>query len=263
MYRKIFLAFSILAIVSFSTYAAGAAETMTGTLAGAGTGAAAGAAIGSSVVPGIGTVIGALIGGFIGGAKGHESGRAEGIQKDQQAMQNYYDALDYYTQMEQAVSDTEVTLMQSKANISAYDQALTRWQDQYEMGLTSLESEAESTYSELMNNWQGAELTLAAKGQTGGSGALVAQQAKSQVIDLVGSDLKLDASGGLYGMSLNEFRLDSIAGLSELQQNKQIARQADSIYSDALKKYRQQLGIAEQNVASAKNYLKNKRGITV
>lgn len=259
---KRILAFGLLFFISSSLFAAGAWETITGVFTGAGAGAAAGAALGS-LIPGLGTVIGAAIGGLIGGVAGHESGRAEGIAKDEQAIQNYYDALDAYEQIENAKTNTELTILQNEANISAFDQTLARWQTQYESNLSSLEQQASSVYTELMNNWQGIELAQAAKGQTGGSGALVAQQAKNQIINLVGSDLKLDAEGGSYGTALSEFKLDSIAGRNELIQNKMILQQGQSIYSDALEKYRKQLGLAKDNITSAKNYLKNQRGITI
>lgn len=262
MKKKIFTCLLLAIVGCSSIFAAGAWETISGVFTGAGTGASIGAAVGS-LIPGLGTVIGAAIGGIVGGAVGHESGRAQGIAKDEQALQNYYTALSAYEELDSARINTELAQLQGEANISAFDQALSRWQTQYENNLSALEQEASSAYSQLMNNWQGIELTQAARGQTGGSAALIAQQAKSQVVNLVGSDLKLNTQGGTFGTALSEFKLDSIAGRTELIQNKAILQQGQSIYSDALSRYRKQMGLAEENISITKQYLKKQRGITV
>ena len=149
------------------------------------------------------------------------------------------------------ISDTEIAIDQSEANISAFDQSLVRWQSQYDIQRNQLQMEAESNYSQLMQNWQGAELVNATRGQTGGSAALVAQSQLDQVERLAGSDLRLDDNGGLFGTSLREFRLDMLAGRTELVGNMKIEQSALSKYNSALETYKSQLSTTQQAIKDA------------
>lgn len=167
------------------------------------------------------------------------------------AYNNYLNSMTLESTLQGQISDTEIAIDQSEANISAFDQSLVRWQSQYDIQRNQLQMEAESNYSQLMQNWQGAELVNATRGQTGGSAALVAQSQLDQVERLAGSDLRLDDNGGLFGTSLREFRLDMLAGRTELVGNMKIEQSALSKYNSALETYKSQLSTTQQAIKDA------------
>ena len=167
------------------------------------------------------------------------------------AYSNYLNSLSMETTLQGQISDTEIAIDQSEANISAFDQSLVRWQSQYDIQRKQLQMEGEANYAQLMQNWQGAELVNATRGQTGGSAALVAQGHLDQVERLAGTDLRLDDNGGLFGTSLREFRLDMLAGRTELVGNMKIEQAALGKYNSALETYRSQLSTTQQAIKDA------------
>lgn len=154
-----------------------------------------------------------------------------------QAYSQYAQAEDLYYQNEYNIEQTGLAAAQTQANISGFDQTLRRWQTQYDIEKQSLQQQAESQYDALMSNWQGTELLAAARGQSGGSADIIAQQRQNQVAQLAGSDLILDQYGGTYGTSLSEFRLDMLAGRNELMENRKIQAQALASYKQSLGQY--------------------------
>lgn len=238
MRRKTAIAIVILLLIGGVVSAKGAAEVITGALVGATL------FLINPVAGAIGLVAGATAGGLKAGANIMQ----EGAEENAQALNEYYSALNTYNEMDKATQDLETMMMQSESEISAFDQALARYQQQYDIQLTQLQAEGQGQYQALMQNWQGTELAQSAKGQVGGSAALVAQQARSQLTSFVGQDLTLDTLGGTFGTALSELRLDSIAGRLELIKNREVAAEGYQIYGDALAKYRQQLGIAESTL---------------
>ena len=167
------------------------------------------------------------------------------------AYSNYLNSLSMETTLQGQISDTEIAIDQSEANISAFDQSLVRWQSQYDIQRNQLQMEGEANYAQLMQNWQGAELVNATRGQAGGSAALVAQSQLDQVERLAGSDLRLDENGGLFGTSLREFRLDMLAGRTELVGNMKIEKTALEKYNTALGTYQSQLATTQQAIKDA------------
>lgn len=193
-----------------------------------------------------------LIAGFVGAIVGIFSWFGPGAaERQRQREQAYYQALDTYNQIEAQISQTELDIAQTEANISAFDQALGRWQSEFDASLMNLQLEGQAQYNTLMENWQGTELAMAATGRVGGSAALVAQQQKAQLEVLTGKDLKLDMNGGTYGSALSSFYLDSLAGLNELTGNRDIAAESLGIYRDALADYKVQLDAQYQVVLNA------------
>lgn len=167
------------------------------------------------------------------------------------AFSNYTNAQTQVATLEGAIADTEVNILQTEADISAFDQTLVRWQSQYDIQRNQLQMEGESAYSQLMQNWQGAELVNATRGQTGGSAALVAESQAMQIERLAGKDMKLDENGGLFGTSLNEFRLDMLAGRNEIVGNMKISQEALVKYNSALSSYKSSLATAQTNLSNA------------
>lgn len=153
----------------------------------------------------------------------------------------YYNALSTYNQIDTQISQTETGILQTEANISAFDQALLRWQGEFDTSLESFEQQGQAQYDQLYQNWQGTELAMAATGRVGGSAALVAAQREAQLEAFAGADLKLDAQGGTYGQMLDSFFADSFASLTELQGNRANAVTSLGIYRDSLAQYELQL----------------------
>lgn len=166
-----------------------------------------------------------------------EQGTVEGLQAN--FINNYgtlSDAIYQKNSLGLEVRNSRLALRQAGANIDAYDQSLARFDSQYASGLMQLQAEGRNQFYQLMENYSGVGVANAAKGQRGGSASLIAQMAKSQVIQLAGSDMKLDANGGTYGYSLTDFFLDQLASQRELQQNRTIQEESWDIYHDTLMK---------------------------
>lgn len=256
--RKILLAvITVLIISSGSLFASGMSETATLTspmIAGAGGGALTGAAIGS-IVPGLGTAIGALVGFVGGGIAGLITGLGNVFsnreKQESEYETAYQNALTSYYSADSDVTEAELGITETEESIRQFDEALLRWQANYELEEAQLESSAESQYQELYSNWQGVELSNVEKGQSGGSADLIALQAQSQVVNLVGADLTLDLSGGLYGQTLNEFYADAIAGRTELLANRTVQKSALATYQENLSKATQNRTNALQSLNTA------------
>ena len=194
----------------------------------------------------------ALVGGIAIGAESLKAKqRREYMNAYNSAYETYQNAQNQVNQLEAQVTETELAIDQTEANISAFDQTLVRWQSQYDQQLQSLQMEGEASYNELMSNWQGAELVNATRGQTGGSAELVAQSQMAQVERLAGSDLRLDENGGTYGTALNEFKLDMLAGRTELVGNLNISREALTKYQQTLSSLQSSLTTARSNLTRA------------
>ena len=259
IHKRILIFFIFLAILVSPMFAGGIGEARAGafmTVAGIAVGAIAG-------WTGIGAVAaGAMIGGgvgMIGGGVGDmlEEDRIE-IEEQNQYTAAYQTASGNYTtqqtlanSLQANISSLETDILQTEANISSFDQALVRWQSQYDQQRRSLQLETEGTYRQLLQNWQGVELVNATRGQSGGSASLVAQSQMAQVERLAGSDLKLDQYGGIYGDALHEFNLDMLAGRNELVGNMRIQQEALKKQQSALSSYRSQLASVQANIRDA------------
>lgn len=155
------------------------------------------------------------------------------------------------------VKNSRLALMQAGANISAYDQTLARFDSQYASGLRELQVAGRNQFYQLMQNYAGVGVSNAARGQRGGSSSLIAQMAKNQVIELAGSDMKLDAEGGTYGYSLTDYFLDQLASQKELQANRDITAESWDIYHDTLMKNMENYDQASKLQDTAKNNMRD------
>ena len=181
------------------------------------------------------------------------------LEEQQKYVDAYNEAYDNYASQQSevnsinaSIAQTQTQILQTEANISAYDQSLVRWQSQADQQRQQLQMQGEAAYSELMQNWQGAELVNATRGQTGGSAALVAESQAAQVERLAGKDMLLDDDGGLFGTAMNEYRLDMLAGRTELVGNMKIQQQALAVQQSALASYQSSLSIATERLETAK-----------
>ena len=248
---KRLLAFIILAAIAiFYSFAGAVGEAILGGLAILGGIIAAPFTGGASLaIAGIG------VGMVANGANTLSEEERKKLEQQQTFKDAYESAYSGYMQSQQlassieaSITNTQTDILQTEANISSFDQTLVRWQSQYDQQRQQLQMEGESAYAQLMQNWQGAELVNATRGQTGGSASLVAQGQLDQVERLAGADLRLDDNGGLFGTALGEFRLDMLAGRNELVGNMNIQRQALGRYQSALASYRTQLSSAQSAI---------------
>lgn len=255
--KRLLVFFLLLFIILFTSSAGGVAQLVTGfvvTTAGL-----------------ITTVFNPLVGlsitagglGLLSG--GYSTMESESVEKEKQKLEEQQGWIDAYNnayssylqqlEMENTVSanitSLEGSILQTQANISSFDQALTRWQSQYDQQLLSLQQQGESSYSALMQNWQGVELVNATRGQTGGSASLVAQSQLEQLERLAGADLHLDSAGGIYGTALNEFRLDMLAGRNEMIGNRNIQANALLQYRASYLNYKNQLDTIRNGILTA------------
>lgn len=196
-----------------------------------------------------------VLGTLLAGATAGIAAEAAWNARERQLQQEYNQALSTFNEIDAQITQTELDIAQTEANISAFDQALGRWQSEFDASLTNLQLEGQAQYNTLMENWQGTELAMAATGRVGGSAALVAQQQKAQLETFAGKDLKLDMAGGTYGSALSSFYLDSLAGLNELTGNRDIAAESLGIYQSALLDYREQLTEQAKLVADYRSEL--------
>lgn len=263
--KRLLIFFLLLAVLCSGLFAGAVGEMLGGALTMIG-----GALL--MAIPGLGQIAGSamIATGFttMVGAGLNESvkAREEQLQLQQEytaayesSYQNYLNAQQWATSLEGQIADTEVNIMQTEANISSFDQTLVRWQSQYDTQRQQLQMEGEANYSQLMANWQGAELVNATRGQTGGSAALVAQSQELQLERFAGSDLRLDENGGIFGNALNEFRLDMLAGRNELVGNMNIQKEALGKYNSALSSYKSALSTAQANIIKYQNQYQSYR----
>ena len=259
--KRLLIFLLILAFAAINVFAGAVAEAITNIVVGSL--AVIGGVVGAFFTGGATLALSAVGVGMIAGVATTlvEQDR-EKLEQQNQYMEAYNNAYSNYVNAQQLVnsinaniSSTEADIMQTEANISSFDQTLVRWQSQYDQQLQSLQMEGESAYTQLMQNWQGVELVNATRGQTGGSAALVAQSQLDQVERLAGTDLRLDENGGTYGTYLNEFKLDMLAGRTELVGNMNIQQQALAKYQSALASYKSQLSSAQSAITAAQNQM--------
>lgn len=259
--KRLLIFLLILAFTAINVFAGAVAEAITNIVVGSL--AVIGGVVGAFFTGGATLGLAAVgVGMIAGGATTLVEQDREKLEQQNQYMEAYNNAYSNYVNAQQLVnsinaniSSTEADIMQTEANISSFDQTLVRWQSQYDQQLQSLQMEGESAYTQLMQNWQGVELVNATRGQTGGSAALVAQSQLDQVERLAGADLRLDENGGTYGTYLNEFKLDMLAGRTELVGNMNIQQQALAKYQSALASYKSQLSSAQSAITAAQNQM--------
>lgn len=259
--KRLLIFLLILAFTVINVFAGAVAEAITNIVVGSL--AVIGGVVGAFFTGGATLALSAVgVGMIAGGATTLVEQDREKLEQQNQYMEAYNNAYSNYVNAQQLVnsinaniSSTEADIMQTEANISSFDQTLVRWQSQYDQQLQSLQMEGESAYTQLMQNWQGVELVNATRGQTGGSAALVAQSQLDQVERLAGTDLRLDENGGTYGTYLNEFKLDMLAGRTELVGNMNIQQQALAKYQSALASYKSQLSSAQSAITAAQNQM--------
>ena len=260
-HKRLLIFLLILAFAAINVFAGAVAEAITNIVVGSL--AVIGGVVGAFFTGGATLGLAAVgVGMVAGGATTLVEQDREKLEQQNQYMEAYNNAYSNYVNAQQLVnsinaniSSTEADIMQTEANISSFDQTLVRWQSQYDQQLQSLQMEGESAYTQLMQNWQGVELVNATRGQTGGSAALVAQSQLDQVERLAGTDLRLDENGGTYGTYLNEFKLDMLAGRTELVGNMNIQQQALQKYQSALASYKSQLSSAQSAITAAQNQM--------
>lgn len=169
----------------------------------------------------------------------------------------YADAMAQVSNLQGTIRGNQLQLKQTSANISAFNQLQSRLQTQFDYGLASLRSQGKAQISNLLASYHNSSVKSAARGQTGGSAALIEQMARASVVEYAGEDMKLDANGGLYGYALSDYFLDALATHKETQGNKEIQQESWGSYYETLKKNMDNLDMAQQNSEAAKATMKD------
>lgn len=258
---KRFLAVVALILILAMPVFAGGANEWAGVIGGAGTGAVSGAALGS-FIPGLGTAVGAIIGAvggaIVGGLSGHAADKQQKANDETRVLRTNEMYQDQYVSAKQNYDANYVNydnaligLKQSEANIDAYDQALMRWNDQYDIGLGQIQRQGEADYRTVMGNYAGQAYVNAMTGQSGGTADVLAKQQRDQVVSLVGNDLRLDSEGGTYGTQLREYDLDTKAQFEELVQNREIELMALDKNRSETAKYGEELKESKEDLEEA------------
>ena len=232
---KRFVAMMILILLAVPVFAGGVGETVTGALAGGGAGALASLpffAI-NPILGAVAFVVGTGLG-LYGGAKASEASSKStqaqiesiNLRTNEAYQEQYLSAKQNYDSNYANYDNAVIGVQQAQANISAYDQALLRWDDQYAIGLGQLQQQGEADYRQVMGNFATQSNVNATTGQSGGTADLLAKRQRDQVVSLVGDDLRLDSVGGTYGTALREYDLDKRAEFEELVDNRAIQEAA-------------------------------------
>lgn len=164
----------------------------------------------------------------------------------------YADAMAQVSNLQGTIRGNQLQLKQTSANIAAFNQLQSRLQSQFDYGLASLRSQGKAQISNLLASYHNSSVKSAARGQTGGSAALIEQMARASVVEYAGEDMKLDANGGLYGYALSDYFLDALATHKKTQGNKEIMQESWGSYYETLKKNMDNLDMAQQNSEAAK-----------
>lgn len=183
-----------------------------------------------------------------------QEGRLQGAQGQFiNAYGTYADAMAQANNLYHTVEGNKLQLKQTSANISAFNQLQSRLQTQFDYGLASLRSQGKAQISNLLASYHNSSVKSAARGQTGGSAALIEQMARASVVEYAGEDMKLDANGGLYGYALSDYFLDALATHKEYQDNKQIQQDSWNSYYQTLLKNMKSYDVANQNIKAAED----------
>ena len=163
MKKKKILMMIVLALTGSFLFAGGVGEALGDFLLPAIAGAA-----GFLVNPVMG-ILGVTAGLITGGLNMANNVNAKEEQKDKDAVDAYNAAMDRYNAMDAAVDNAELDILQAQGTLSEYDQALARLPGQLDIERQQMGMQGQAQYSQLMNNWQGAELANVARGLSGGS----------------------------------------------------------------------------------------------
>lgn len=211
MKKKLLILFILMVVIGASIYAEGMVEVLTDTVVGIGRGMVSGAVVGG-VAGGIGAIPGMIIGGFVGGATGLLN------SADTQNEGNTSDELGYvdnYNAAKKAQSDTDAQILIDKASLSSaetsltnYDSLISNWSETQALNNYAFNQKSDNTFSSLMDNFTGSEVIGSAKGQMGGSSALLSSIEKGKASEYAGTDLTLNAvaegaKGGVYAKQLS------------------------------------------------------------
>lgn len=183
-----------------------------------------------------------------------QEGRLQGAQGQFiNAYGTYADAMAQANNLYHTVEGNKLQLKQTSANISAFNQLQSRLQTQFDYGLASLRSQGKAQINNLLASYHNSSVKSAARGQVGGSAALIEQMARASVVEYAGEDMKLDTNGGLYGYALSDYFLDALATHKEYQDNKQIQQDSWNDYYQTLLKNMKSYDVANQNVKAAED----------
>jgi len=247
MNKKLYTFLFLLLVVSTCVFAGGNTEL----LSSIGTGMAAGAGMGSVFGPAgilIGAGAGALFGGVTGSLKQDESDTQNKLQYEELYNQSKSAEKGYETELE----TLDIQQTQAERQADTYNSVLAEWDSNVALEREQYQAQGDSKYSELMNNFSNIETIISAKGQTGGSAAIVADIAKQDVQSLAGDDMTMNRNGnGIFAKVWDQTERDLSDEYSSTLTSKQ------DIYS-VMENYRANKKSTTENLTAQQKITKNR-----
>lgn len=128
------------------------------------------------------------------------------------------------------VGAMELNLLEYGEKLATYETALTRHSAYADVQKSSMKEQGRSQHNQLLGNFEGTAVGLAAQGRTAGSGALIESTARGALERFSGSDLQFNTTGGgLFAKQYRELEMD--LGAKEQEITSQINIYKDSISS--------------------------------
>jgi len=194
-YKKLFI-FTFLILICLPIFAGGVGESMaSGLVKGAGMGFSVG-----GIAGGIGAIPGALIGAGIGAIGGGISGAIKEDSENQVKGESYRDkylvAKQAENEYDSQIETYEAGITDATNKISTYDEFISEYIDYKSQQLDNLQSEGDSQFSQLMENFSSLQTIYGATGNSGASAAIATEIGKQSVEKLAGSDLTMNTTGG-------------------------------------------------------------------
>lgn len=155
---------------------------------------------------------------------------------------NYNSADKILSDYKEGKEQNRISILQTESDISSVENLLERWQGDYNYQMNELQTQGMEQFSALMSNWSNQEVLNAEQGKSGKTAEILETQQKNKLISYVGSDLKLNSVGGLYGQARNELNLDLMADKQSYEGQLGILNKSLDTYKDNAGIYDTQIG---------------------
>lgn len=178
----------------------------------------------AALIAGIGTLIGT-------GVNAVFQSKQNRIQEDQLALAQKQQSLaedqwdveleSMRTGLENDLLTMDTNLEEIQQNKSNYETALANFGQYADIQKSTAQEQGRNTFNQLLGNYEGTQVALAAQGRTAGSGAAVTEQSRNALQRFAGADLAFNTTGG--GLFAKQYQqLESDLGLKKQEIQSQI-----------------------------------------
>jgi hypothetical protein len=230
-----------------------------------------------AIVAGVAGVVGAtaaVAGTVTSAVQGAKANDAAQAQLDLQTKNSYLNGLNSVRDYEKSIADLEgskiqygIDIRDATSQVESYDKWLANYGNQYAQEVTSkqaqtdqLKASGKETYENFLNAIGYSDALAGATGRIGGntSQGKTTGMMDRKLVDYVGADRKLDASGGLYGSQLTAANMETeqLKIDLEFQRQEMAANRANTLSTIA--DYQNAIKLTDQSIVnstSAKNDL--------